>query len=927
MRLYSATLLALLLAAAANAQPAQVNRIIRTFDFDERRLGNPEDLPMHWTKREGPGMPHYVNGRLSTDRARSGRYSFRFDLNGGSLIYRYGPGLIPIQPGAHYRVEGFVQTTAMPHARARISAYLADIDHRPIETTRRHSELYAARPDHHRDDAPWHRLSIELSADHPDARYLVIELGLLQPEQYADNLLGERALHAQDIHGTAWFDDITISQVPKVTLSTDRPANIFARSEPLKLQAIVNDRFTDDLHAQLTLRDPAGHLAHQHTGPLDLSAAQQLGPQQKRISLPLPDLDPGWYQATLILTSQGQLVGRQSLNLIRLPDDRPAVPVDPRFGLIATDLPFGAWTDLPPILAHIGAGRIKLAVWSTHDNVQDVGSTVFDDLLDRLKRRGITPTACLIDLPPQLRRAVARPQSELSHLGLNADPPRPPGWTDLLHADPELWQPMLAHLIARHANHLDRWQLGADGDERFVLDPAMRQVYRLIHHEFEKLITTPDLAIPWPAWHELPARSTSTNTPTPHQAAIALAIPSSVLPAQIPLYIQDVPTNSAHRLSITLEPIDPALYGRDTQIRDYAQRIIYALAAGADRIDLPLPLDSLQHDNHHTHQPQELLLIARTLITTLSGAEFRGKVPIADGVEAFLFERNGTGILALWSRNNHPNQQPLAINLGPRPLKVDLWGNTTPLLTAQQPTTNSQPPTTNYQLATSNQQLATTPLNITPTPIFLIGVDPNLARLRASLAFDRPLIESTFRPHTRKLRFTNPYPNAIGGTLRLRPPAGWSLNPPALTFTLNPGETFERDITIEFPYNSFAGPRTIDAHFTLQGQLDQSFTVPLTLTLGLSDVGMRTIAIRDGDDIIVQQTISNYSDHPIDYSAFAIIPNHARQERLVTNLAPGHTTVRLYRFPTIPPTPHTTVRTGLRELTGTRILNDEVPVQ
>ena len=66
-------ILALLAAAATlcRAQPAEVSRVLRTFDFEERRLGNAEDLPMNWTKVDGPGLPHYVNGRLTTDRARS----------------------------------------------------------------------------------------------------------------------------------------------------------------------------------------------------------------------------------------------------------------------------------------------------------------------------------------------------------------------------------------------------------------------------------------------------------------------------------------------------------------------------------------------------------------------------------------------------------------------------------------------------------------------------------------------------------------------------------------------------------------------------------------------------------------------------------------------------------------------------------------
>src|SRR4051812_20220802 len=101
--------------AVCLAQPAEVNRVLRTFDFEERRLANFEDLPMNWSKVEGAGLPHYVNARLTTDRPRSGKYSFRFDLNGGSLVYRYDAGRIKVQAGAHYRVEGFARTTPLAH--------------------------------------------------------------------------------------------------------------------------------------------------------------------------------------------------------------------------------------------------------------------------------------------------------------------------------------------------------------------------------------------------------------------------------------------------------------------------------------------------------------------------------------------------------------------------------------------------------------------------------------------------------------------------------------------------------------------------------------------------------------------------------------------------------------------------------------------
>src|SRR4029079_7919884 len=72
--------------AAGPAAPPELTRGLSPFYFEERRLGNDEELPMYWEKVEGAAYPHYVNARLSTDRARSGKYSFRFALNGGRLV-------------------------------------------------------------------------------------------------------------------------------------------------------------------------------------------------------------------------------------------------------------------------------------------------------------------------------------------------------------------------------------------------------------------------------------------------------------------------------------------------------------------------------------------------------------------------------------------------------------------------------------------------------------------------------------------------------------------------------------------------------------------------------------------------------------------------------------------------------------------------
>ena len=896
----------LLAPITALAQPAQVNRVLKTIDFEERRLGNAEDLPMHFTKAEGPGLPHYVNGRLATDIARSGKYAFRLDLNGGSLVYRYDAGRIRVQAGAHYRVEGYVRTSALAHAKARLSAYLANIDGRPLAGSRRSSELHSSRPT----DNQWHRLAVELSADHADAVSLVVDLELLQPQLYAPTSLGKRTLFMQDIRGSAWFDDVMVSQVPRVTMSTDRPGNVFRRGEPLRLSLRVSDRFTDDLAAKLLVQDASGKEIYQRSGALDIAAAETLGPGQKRASVVLPDLPAGWYSVSLVMTSRGQCVGEQRLEFIQLADAGPLSPPDDRFGVIATDLPFDGWAELPEVLPLLSTGRVKLAVWSRAGDVEQVDPAAFDQMLVKLQEQRIVPTACLVDLPPSIsekleaRRRMSQAARPLSTPTTNIAQIPDSVWPELLKANKSDWQPQLAQLIARHANHLDRWQLGADGTDDFVTLPGMRDVYAKVYGEFAALLHQPDLAMPWPAWYELDGKLPAT---------VALSIPPSVLPHQLPLYMSDicsksdsVPTN----LSVTLQLLDARQYGRELQIRDLAQRITYALTADAKRIDLPLPYTVERIGDTVVKRPAELLLILRTLITTLSGSTFKGKVPIADGVEAFLFERQGQGILVLWDRGTTVGIKQLAVNLGDRAAQMDLWGNVTPLL------------------ATDGANLAgTTQLAVGPMPTLLVDIDASAAMLRAGVAIDRPLIESSFQAHSRRLRFNNPYKLAISGTLKLKGPAGWTINPSSHSFNLNPGEAFDRELSIEFPYNSYTGPKTIDAHFTIQADRATAFAVPLTLQLGLTDVGTQTLALRDCADVLVLQTIQNYGDKPIDYSGFAIYPGAARQERLITNLGPGRTTIKRYRFSNVKVAPGTRIRVGVKELSGTRILNDEVEIQ
>lgn len=863
----------LLLAKPAGAVPEAVSRTLRTFDFEERAVGNLEELPMNWVKLEGPGLPHYVNGGLATDAARSGRFSFKFVLNGGSLIYRNESMGIRVQPGAHYRAEVWVRTTVMRRARARLSAWFVDVDGRRAEASVRHVLAESTV----RDDERWQRLAVELSADSPEQRAIVVELGLVQPEIYAAPALGSRTLHTQDIHGSAWFDDLSVVQVPRVQMSTDRPFNTFRRSEPMSLRVQVSDRFVDDLTGRLVITDAAGRPVFQQTQVLHDGRIVDFAPGVRVAMLALPELPPGWYRASLEISSRGRSVSDESLSMIRLADDAEQIAADARFGLDATAVPFASWRQLPELVRMVGAGRVKLSVWSERGDVETDAADAFERVIEKLYDFGIAPTACLSAIPPSLKQRLGGDD-----------------WEQLIRRPADLWRPRLAQLLSRHARRIDGWQLGNDAlAPQFVDRPQLREVYRAMHAEFEQLLMRPNLAVPWSAWFELPEDAPS---------SINLVIPPEVLPEQLSLYLKDAAgVTTGRRVGISLRPISIERYGREVMLRDWAQRIALAAASDAQRIDLPLFAGDVALDHP---QPDELLMVTRTAMMILSHARFDGRVPIAEGVEALLFNRDGRDVLVVWSRSSTTGVKSLSANIGLQPIAVDVWGNARPVLMVN----------------------GEARLEIGPLPIFLLDIDGRQARMRASVAVDNPLLESSFKPHVRKLRFANPYSTAISGNFRIAPPPGWSIVAQSNSFSLNPGEVFETTLQIEFPFNSYAGPREMGLQIRMQDGADTQFLVPVPLQLGLSDVGLQTIALHDGDEVIVQQMITNYGDKPINYTAFALYPGQARQERLVTDLAPGRTTIKKYRFRATSDA-SVRVRSGLRELEGLRVLNEEVEIQ
>lgn len=917
--------------------------MVRFFDFDERRLGNREDLPMFWVKKTGPGLPHYVRGRLVQGVGRSSNFSFRFDLNGGSVVYVFDPaaakaaqqsdlpGPIAVVHGATYRVQVYVKTTALEHARARLTAYFVDRDGRQLERSVRHSDLFRG----HGLSDDWHPLTVELHADDRAAAFLVLELGLLQPQLYAPQHLGPRTLFNQDVTGSAWFTDLSVSQVPDLTVDVLSPGGVFRRGEAPRLALRVSDRDVSDLFLRLEVSDAEGRLVHQRSGELPPAHGESVLLHEQ--VLELPELPAGWYAATVGLTARGQEVAFARRTFVQLPDEGSAVPPDPRLGITATEVGPQRWAELPAVLATLNAGRVKLAVWAEAWDVQGTAQVAFDQLLDRVLSLKVAPSAVFSALPPEIARAAG--SARLARLG---------------QLDPTVWKPRLMYLVSRHGNRMDGWQFGDDDAAETVADPAYRAAFDAVRSSVAELTAPPNLTLPWSATRE-PESATPSVT-------LALRVPPQVMPDQLGLLVTDAqraaPSAMSRPVTLIVVPRDGQT-PRAVRLRDLFERLVYAAASPAARIDVRLPYDG--------QDPDELLLVLRTVYGMLSNTVYRGPLRLHDGVEAHLFQQGARGVLALWPRRSgDAAPEQLTLDLGGRPVRVDAWGNRTLLRPAVRPAIGAAPPSSGAAATPgvagasglagasgtaassgagtvspaglssvasdrSPFSAAAVQLPLEQMPVFVDGIDPFVALFRMSVAVDNPYLQSQFQPHVRKLTFTNPFPDFLSGTVRLKPPAGWTVTPNTLSFNLNPGETWSREVQLELPMNTLAGVHPLAVSFELVGITPATVVVPVDLQVGLEQVALQTTVVREGAELVVQVTVTNRGDTPISFNAFAIVPGQQRQERLIAGLGPGRSVVRRFRFPALPEAEPgagaiRVVRVGLRELDGNRLLNDEVPL-
>ena len=818
-------------------------------DFEEREL-HFNTLPWHWFKyvgQETQGFPHYSTGDLNAIHSRSGEYSFRLLSDGGSVGFQYPRDRkqIPARPGSDFQITAYVHLEEAETCRAQMTCALTDRSGHEIPKSRRNSNLVSQL-----EQGPdgWARLEVYVPGDFPQARFITLGLWLLQEEQWNQASFVQPRIFRLDVRATAWFDDISIVQLPRVTLKTGRQGNVFDADEDAALLVEVEGVGASDYDVRLQVKNTVGEVIRDEGWPL----AGVEGVQRER-RIELPEIPVGIYHARLSIITADTVVATRSLTFGKVASLTGVSSTrGGQFGLLVLDEAIGDAESIARLTEMSHAELLKAPVWRRGaSQALSVFSDNFDHALAALQRRNIELIATFSEVPDSLATAMIVGQQPI---------------LDLLTRDAQEWEPQVQAVLAQYARQIPYWQLGHDPHRQMnAWDPRIKVVTARLIAMFNRFVTDPILAVPVNSMFQV-------NREQAGSPFVSLGVSSGITPQQIPDYIGDYHDRGFDNVWVTLAPLDKTVFGREQWLIDFAQRLAYAKKGGGQFIFIDHPWTRREEHARVLLEPTELLLVFRTLSDQLTHSRYVGEFEIAPDVPALIFDRDGHGTIFTWYNNHHAHAgagAPAELYLGDNPALIDIFGNRRPLPTED----------------------GVARLHLNQWPVLLANVDSRLARFGASVSFAPQTLNATIERQRVTLRFTNCFNVPVTGRFRFAPDAlqqRWSIEPEGVDFTLQPQEEYEQEIALRFPRNELGGKKFLAVQFSLDADRNYSLRSKLAFEIRLEDIDFGHFASPiNGSDMRVQVIVTNNSETVVDLRSYIDLPDNERLEQSISRLEPG----------------------------------------
>jgi len=720
--------------------------------FDPSWDENFDGWPDGWTRRRGPGFPHYVAIQISRQASPVQDCCLRIDLDGGGAV-AYSPP-IRIGPLYSYVLEGFLRTEGLRHDQAHFSITLLDKDRHRLETFQ--SEKI-------RDARGWKKLRLgPISPRFEEVRFAIVGLHL------------EPGLR-QDLKGVALFDDVWLGRMPRISLAANSLHHVYTTGSPVTVTCKASGFTEQDARLTFSLEDAWGQQAARTERPLEVRVAPPdgdlppSGPSDEPPPLigaaqwdpPIPG--PGFYRVRVAMSGRQAPVRRRELTLAVVDPHR--APSNSEFGW---SVPGGRellpLPELSRLLAEAGIRWVKVPLWS------DVlaGGEQTKELIrfsERLAIREMELVGLLNDPPAELRDRFDHPGT------LEA--------AQVFTAASQVWSDSLESVMMRMATRVRWWQLGTDRDTSFVGYPNLAEKITEVKAALDRVGQDVNLGFGWGWMNQLP----SSDEGDPAWRFLAMSADPPLTHRELTGYLAATSGADLQRW-VVLEPLSRRRYSLQGRITDLIRRMIAAKMHGAEGIFVPDPFNTDHGLMNDDGTPGELFLPWRTAALLLGGTRYLGAIELPGGSHNHIFSRAGQAVMVVW--NETPVRE--VIYLGDDVRQVDLWGrSTTPA-------------------GEDHRQV----IEVGRLPAFVTGVDEGITRWRQGLAIARTRIPSDFgRRQQNGLRLKNHFGGGIVGTLELVAPDAWELNPRRAEFLLAAGEEIEQAFEILLPYTVTSGRHPI----------------------------------------------------------------------------------------------------------------------
>ncbi len=848
----------------ADRPPIAGRRIVAQFDFNDRPPGFDQPFPPFWKQHRAAGFPFYLEGRYDEKFGHEAAPSFRLQLDGGSLAYRYDERTIAVRTASDYVISGWVRSEGLRNARAYITAYYMDRKGQTIEGTERRSALVGGSGE----ITDWQHIFVALPGNVSESRYIGIVLWLTQSRIWRGGPEPLREIVTEDVRAAAWFDDITVYRLPRVALRTARPGQVFDEDERVELQTEISDPDGLNLLARLHVFAADGREILNRRVPIHTEQGDRAE------SIYLDQLDPGVYYADLLVSTEDNVpLVRRSLRFARvLSRVSPPVAAGRRWGVILEDVEPALLAGQRRLLQQLHTEFVKVPVWRARQAL--AGSNRAQEIVDRYLEAIIESYA----------EPIAVLCNDLSH----ADRVLAPGLDsilDLFSEDPLAWKPLIASTWSRYAGLTHVWQVGQDGDETLAADPRLNEILPVLTREMMPIIGQPQLAdVTLANYHQDTPRTADYRS---------ITIPAAIAPDDIHRYLPPSVEGPPERIWVTVEGLEDH-YPRELRLADLSKRLAEAYFLNLGGVFIKAPWQGRIRLLDAQVDPTEDFIVFRTIADVLGGASPVSRTHIDGRARCLVFDRNGMAILFVWDEQAPPEGVEHFVCLSEDAEQVDLWGRRLPV-----PTVGSR-------------QV----VRIGPMPTFIVHTPTWLVEFRRQFAVEPMLVEASFKERRCRVVFRNTFHEPISGLLRLTPPENWEIRPFRLPFSLQPGEQFSQEIEVHFPLNAEAGIKAFAGEFTVDAERRYRFVEPAWFELGLKNLDLNTTIYRAGSRAIVRLTLSNLTEQAVSFDGFVIAPGRQRVNRPFPNILPGQSVTKEFAVEQADSLRGRKIRVGFNEIEG-----------